>query len=136
MNERLIATLASLRNDPAVAAYLYEELFNGHYWTLAWRADMEASGYVGCQRADGRWEIPIFTQPHRSYLTRSAVEIPAAERVSVEGRRLWGQLLNDYLDDGVTRVVVDPGESHGIFLGRAMILGMVNRYGIVSDRDP
>ena len=135
MNERLIATLARLRDDPALAAHLYEDLFNSRFWTLAWRSGVGAGGYVGCQRADGGWEIPVFTHPDRSFLTRLAIDIPAAQRVSVEGKTLWEQILNDYLDDRVTRVVVDPGEAHAILLARDMVLGMVNRYGIASDCD-
>ena len=136
MNEHLVATLVGLRGDPGLAVHLYEDLFNGRFWTLAWRSDVEASGFVGCQRADGGWEIPVFTQPDSSFFRRLAIDVPAAERVSVEGRTLWRQLLNDHLHDHITRVTVDPGEAHGISLSWEMILGMVNKYGLGSDRDP
>ena len=134
MNERLIATLESLMSNPALAAQLYEHLFNASFWTIAWRSGADARGYVGCQKADGTWEIPVFTQPNRSLLRRLTADIPAAECVGVDGQTMWRQLLEEYMNDSKTQVAVDPGEEHGVLLTRVMILGMVNKYGNADGR--
>lgn len=94
---------------------------------------MEGSGYVGCQKADGSREVPVFTHPERWLLKQLDNDVPAAEPVEVEGEGMWRRMLDPYLRKEQTRVAVDPGEDHGVLLTRGMVLGMVNMYGGKSE---
>jgi hypothetical protein len=134
VNEQLVATLRSLKTDPAAAVELYEQLFRARYWVLVSDAETNLDNmfFLNYESDDGVQELPVFTTPDRHLIHKFDSEIPPPTAVQVPGPRLWPRLLL-VLEHANIQVAVDAGEGHGVRLTRPMILGMVSKYGEVSN---
>jgi hypothetical protein len=133
VNDQLLATLRSLKTDPAAAVELYEHLFRARYWVLVSDAETNVDDmfFLNYQSDDGVQELPVFTAPDRHLMHKFDNESPPPTVVQIPGARLWPRLLL-VLEHANIQVAVDAGEAHGVRLTRPMILGMVSKYGEVS----
>jgi hypothetical protein len=131
MNHALIELLRRLPSEPHVVVDLYRELFSGHFWILAQRPvlDFATLQFLTYPAGEGIRELPLFTSADRRLLIQLAHDVPEAEVQKFDGAKLWPRII-DVLESEKTFVAIDATEIHGIRLTKAMILGIVNLYGV------
>jgi hypothetical protein len=129
MNEDLLATIRALRENPAVVVDLYLQLYDGNFWTLVRREiiDPKRPNFLTYIAQDEIRVVPVFTNPAHQLLMALKNDNSDSMTMEASGRMIWPRILN-VVAIGECEVELDPGETHGIRLDRAMILGMVRAY--------
>lgn len=126
--DELIATLTKMKTDVSVAVHLYEQLYKATLVAIVQSGTEESldkMAFLSYDTADGIRELPLFT----SKATAEELQPPPGSIfLDISGPLLWPRLLNGLISDSC-QAAVDPMRGYGIRLTRAMVLGMVGKYG-------